>query len=164
MKGKNMQQTYKDFISEIKDKTIMFCGLGKSNIPFLEMLAKQKINIVAYDGKTPEKIDSSLLKILKSYESIKLYLGDESAWNLTPDILIRTPGISFCSEKISNMRERGVTVTSEMEIFFELCPCKIIGITGSDGKTTVTTIISEILKQSGIKIHVGGNIWLSGKG
>ncbi|MGN1041701.1 MAG: UDP-N-acetylmuramoyl-L-alanine--D-glutamate ligase, partial [Acutalibacteraceae bacterium] len=158
MKGKNMQQTYKDFISEIKDKTIMFCGLGKSNIPFLEMLAKQKINIVAYDGKTPEKIDSSLLKILKSYESIKLYLGDESAWNLTPDILIRTPGISFCSEKISNMRERGVTVTSEMEIFFELCPCKIIGITGSDGKTTVTTIISEILKQSGIKIHVGGNI------
>ena len=47
MKGKNMQQTYKDFISEIKDKTIMFCGLGKSNIPFLEMLAKQKINIVA---------------------------------------------------------------------------------------------------------------------
>lgn len=158
MKGKNMQQTYKDFISEIKDKTIMFCGLGKSNIPFLEMLAKQEINIVAYDGKTPEKIDSSLLKILKSYESIKLYLGDESAWNLTPDILIRTPGISFCSEKISNMRERGVTVTSEMEIFFDLCPCKIIGITGSDGKTTVTTIISEILKQSGIKIHVGGNI------
>lgn len=153
-----MQQTYKDFIHEIKNKTVMFCGLGRSNIPFLEMLAKQEVNIVAYDGKAPEKIDSDMLKILKSYENIKAYFGDESAWDLTPDILIRTPGISFCSEKILNMRKRGVVVTSEMEIFFELCPCKIIGITGSDGKTTVTTVIAEMLKQNGEKVHIGGNI------
>ena len=153
-----MQKSYRDFIDKLKSKTVMFCGLGKSNMPFLEILAKNRVNIVAYDGKSADKIDSLVIKILKSYENIKCYLGDETAWSLTPDILIRTPGINFNNEKIRKMREKNVTITSEMEIFFDYCPCPIIGVTGSDGKTTVTSIISEILKRDGKTVHVGGNI------
>lgn len=153
-----MQQTYEDFIDQIKNKQIMFCGLGKSNMPFLKMLAHEKLDIIAYDKNPGEKFDEETLQILSSHKNIQNYLGDESAWDLHPDILIRTPGMSFFNKKITAMINSGVTVTSEMEIFFELCPCPIIGITGSDGKTTVTTIISEILKREGKKVHVGGNI------
>lgn len=153
-----MQKNYKDLINSLKNKTIMFCGLGKSNMPFLEILAKSGANIIAYDGKSSDKIDDSVIRILKSYKNIDCYLGDESAWELTPDILVRTPGMNFYNEKINNMRAKNVIVTSEMEIFFDYCPCPIIGITGSDGKTTVTSIISEILKRDGKTVHVGGNI------
>ena len=153
-----MQQNYKDFISGLKTKTVMFCGLGKSNIPFLEILAKNGTNIIAYDGKSSDKIDDAIVKILKSHKNIRCYLGDENVWELTPDILVRTPGINFYSEKISNMRAKNVIVTSEMEIFFDYCPCPIIGVTGSDGKTTVTSIIAEILRRDGKTVHVGGNI------
>ncbi|MDO4199386.1 MAG: UDP-N-acetylmuramoyl-L-alanine--D-glutamate ligase [Clostridia bacterium] len=153
-----MQRNYKDFIDSLKNKTVMFCGLGKSNMPFLEILAKNGTNIIAYDGKSADKIDDTITKVLKSYENISYYLGDETAWELTPDILVRTPGMNFYSEKISNIRAKNVIVTSEMEIFFDYCPCPIIGVTGSDGKTTVTSIISEILKHDGKTVHVGGNI------
>ena len=55
-------------------------------------------------------------------------------------------------------REQGVVVTSEMEVFFDLCPCGIYAVTGSDGKTTTTTIISEMLKAAGKTVHLGGEI------
>lgn len=153
-----MQKNYKDFIDSLKNKTVMFCGLGKSNMPFLKVLAKNGTKIIAYDGKSSDKIDSSIIKTLNSYKNIKSYIADETAWELIPDVLVRTPGMNFYSEKIKNMRAKNVTVTSEMEIFFDYCPCTIIGITGSDGKTTVTNIISEILKRDGKTVHVGGNI------
>ncbi len=153
-----MQKNYKDFIDKLKNQTVMFCGLGKSNMPFLEILAKNGTNIIAYDDKTADKIDDSIMKILGSYKNIKCYLGDESAWELTPDILMRTPGMNFHNEKIQKTREKNVIVTSEMEIFFDYCPCLVIGVTGSDGKTTVTSIIAEILKRSGKTVHIGGNI------
>lgn len=153
-----MQKNYKDFIDDLKNKTVMFCGLGKSNMPFLEILAKNGTNIIAYDSKPSDKIDDSVVKTLRHYENIKCYFSDETAWDITPDVLVRTPGMNFYSEKINKMREKNVVVTSEMEIFFDYCPCAIIGITGSDGKTTVTSIISEILKRDGKTVHVGGNI------
>lgn len=152
------KKNYKDFIDSLKNKTVMFCGLGKSNMPFLEILAKNGTNIIAYDGKSSDKIDDSTLKILNSYKNIKTYFADETAWELIPDVLVRTPGMNFNCEKISSMRAKNVAVTSEMEIFFDYCPCPIIGITGSDGKTTVTSIISEILKRDGKIVHIGGNI------
>ena len=136
----------------------MVCGLGKSNLPFLNMLTKEGIIVTAYDRRSESKLPPSLISNLKSNSNIVLRAGDETVWNETYDIIIRTPGISFLSENINKMRQRGTIVTSEMEIFFELCPCPIIGITGSDGKTTTTTIIAKILDQTGKKVHLGGNI------
>ena len=143
--------TFKDFINKIKNKKIMFCGIGRSNLPFIKMLADEKINVIAYDSKNAENISKDVLESISGNEYITLRLGDESVWNENMDIIIRTPGISFFSENIKKAKEKGIIVTSEMEIFFDFCPCTIIGITGSDGKTTVSTIISEILKANGKK-------------
>jgi UDP-N-acetylmuramoylalanine--D-glutamate ligase len=78
--------------------------------------------------------------------------------NLYADIVFRTPGMSFNASELKELRERGVVVTSEMEVFFDLCPCPIIAVTGSDGKTTTTTLIAEMLKEAGKTVHLGGNI------
>lgn len=74
------------------------------------------------------------------------------------DIIFRTPGMSYYLPELVQAREQGVVVTSEMEVFFDLCPCRIYAVTGSDGKTTTTTIISEMLKAAGKTVHLGGNI------
>ncbi|MBQ4179155.1 MAG: UDP-N-acetylmuramoyl-L-alanine--D-glutamate ligase, partial [Ruminococcus sp.] len=74
------------------------------------------------------------------------------------DIVFRSPGTPFYKEELVRLRENGVVLTSEMEVFFELCPCRAIAVTGSDGKTTTTTIISELLKAAGKTVHLGGNI------
>lgn len=153
-----MQENYHDLIKNLKNKKIVFCGLGRSNIPFINMLTSEKINVIAYDSNPKEKLDESLVNNLGDNPNVKLRLADESVWNEDLDIIIKTPGMNFLSNKITNAREKGIIVTSEMEIFFDLCPCPIIGITGSDGKTTVTTIISEILKKQGFNVYIGGNI------
>lgn len=145
-----MKKSYEEFIENLKGKSILFYGMGKSNIPFAEMLLKENINISIYDSKRNiEKLfNSDLVEYIpKEFDICKRYF----------DIIIRTPGVSFFSKDIEYAKQNGSIITSEMEIFFDLCPCTIIGITGSDGKTTTTTIISEILKHEK-KVHLGGNI------
>lgn len=153
-----MENSYEKFIKSIKNKKILFYGLGKSNLPFIQMLLKEKINISLYDSRPKEAFSSELIAKLEDNDHLKLYFSNDNIFNNYFDIVIKTPGISFLSEKIQNLRNQNSIITSEMEIFFELCPCKIIAITGSDGKTTTTTIISEILKNSGKIVHLGGNI------
>lgn len=85
-------------------------------------------------------------------------MGEDYLSKLDGDIIFRSPGTPFYRPELVALREKGVVLTSEMEVFFDLCPCKIIAITGSDGKTTTTTIISEFLKASGVNVHLGGNI------
>lgn len=75
--------------------------------------------------------------------------------NLNADIIFRTPGMPYYLPELVRAREQGVVVTSEMEVFFDLCPCRIYAVTGSDGKTTTTTIISEMLKAAGKTVHLG---------
>lgn len=153
-----MENSYEKFIKSIKNKKILFYGLGKSNLPFIQILLKEKINISLYDSRPKEAFSSELIAKLEDNDHLKLYFSNDNIFNNYFDIVIKTPGISFLSEKIQNLRNQNSIITSEMEIFFELCPCKIIAITGSDGKTTTTTIISEILKNSGKIVHLGGNI------
>ena len=87
-----------------------------------------------------------------------LSLGEHYLDDLDVDIALRTPGMRFYCDELNAMRAKGVEISSEMEIFFDICPCRIIGITGSDGKTTTTTVISEMLKAQGYTVHLGGNI------
>ena len=88
----------------------------------------------------------------------ELRLGENYLQGLDADIILRTPGMRFFTPELNEARRNGIVVTAEMELFFELCPCKIIAVTGSDGKTTTTTIISELLKAEGRNVHLGGNI------
>lgn len=153
-----MQENYYDLITKLKSKKIMFYGIGRSNLPFIKMLTEENISVMVYDEKPQESIDENILKDLTANKNVSLRLADKSVWNEPIDVIIRSPGVNFLSNNIVKARENGTIVTSEMEIFFDICPCKIIGVTGSDGKTTVTTLISEILKNSDKTVFVGGNI------
>ena len=144
------------FFNSIKDKRVAFCGLGISNFPVMEMFVNHGIDVTACDKRDFDALGENAGKA-KSL-GVKLSLGEDYLKNLDVDIVFRTPGMRYYMDELVEMRNRGVVVTSEMELFFELCPCKIIAITGSDGKTTTTSIISEFLKAQGKKVYLGGNI------
>ena len=144
------------FFKNIYGKKVAFLGIGKSNLPVIKMFHKKGAKVIAYDQIDREKILDEVLEL--EALGIELRLGENYLENIDADIIFRTPGMKFFLPELNKAREKGIVVTSEMEMFFELCPCKIIGITGSDGKTTTTSIISEILKRSGKTVHLGGNI------
>ncbi len=150
-----MNEKYKNFLKYIKNKNIMFCGIGRSNIPLVTMFKDYANKIIVHDNRSRKDLKDQISLLP---ENIEYRLENKSLGNLDFDIIFRTPGMNFFSNELSQAKKKGIIVTSEMEVFFDVCPCKIIGITGSDGKTTVTTLISEILKHSGKKIHLGGNI------
>ena len=88
----------------------------------------------------------------------ELRLGDGYLDNLEVDIIFRTPGMNFYLPELESARKKGIAVTSEMEVFFDLCPATVFAVTGSDGKTTTTTLISKMLEAEGKRVFVGGNI------
>ena len=85
-------------------------------------------------------------------------IGDNYLDGVEADILFRTPGMHPANPAIVSLAEKGAKVTSEMEVFFEVCPCTLLAVTGSDGKTTTTTLVSEMLKAAGKTVWLGGNI------
>ena len=151
-----MNEKVKMFFDSLKGKKVTFCGIGTSNLPLIELFAKNSADVYACDKKSYEQLGENAKIAEKA--GAKLILGDDYLKNLDTDILFRSPGTPFYKEELEEMKSRGVVVTSEMEVFFDLCPCKIIAVTGSDGKTTTTTIISEMLKAAGFNVHLGGNI------
>lgn len=151
-----MNEKVKMFFDSVKGKKVTFCGIGTSNLPLIELFAKNSADVYACDKKSYEQLGENAKIAEKA--GAKLILGDDYLKNLDTDILFRSPGTPFYKEELEEMKSRGVVVTSEMEVFFDLCPCKIIAVTGSDGKTTTTTIISEMLKAAGFNVHLGGNI------
>ena len=151
-----MNTSTKAFFDSVKGKTVAFIGIGTSNLPLIKQFADKGANVVACDRKSFEALGENGVKA-KEYGA-QLLLGDDYLQHIEADIVFRSPGTPFYKEELVKLRENGTVLTSEMEVFFELCPCKAIAVTGSDGKTTTTTIISEILKAAGKTVHLGGNI------
>ncbi len=145
-----------EFFNSIKGKTVAFIGIGTSNLPLIKLFAEKGAKVVACDRKDFESLGENGVKA-KEYGA-ELVLGDDYLSNIQADIVFRSPGTPFYKDELVKLRENGTVLTSEMEVFFDLCPCKAIAVTGSDGKTTTTTIISEILKAAGKTVHLGGNI------
>ena len=143
-------------LEQFKNKKIAVLGLGVSNRPLVRMLLEAGCTVTGCDRVPREKLDAEVLEL----ETIgcTLSLGDTYLDNVEADILFRTPGMHPGHPAIEALRSRGAQVTSEMEVFFEVCPCDIIAVTGSDGKTTTTTLVSEMLKAQGRKVWLGGNI------
>lgn len=149
---------YEMFKSMIMGKKIAVLGLGISNIPAIKFLSERGARIIGCDKKEAKKFDENILNTIKEYSN-EIHLGDDYLDYLdNADIIIKSPGIKVSEPKIQAAISSGKTVTSEIEIFMSLCPCKVIGVTGSDGKTTTTTLIYEMLKREGYRTHVGGNI------
>ncbi len=148
--------TLREYINSIHDKSVAVIGIGVSNTPLIELLAKEHIDVTACDKRNHEALGETA-EHLESL-GVKLQLGENYLDGLTQDIIFRTPGLRPDVPQLLAAQEQGSVLTSEMEVFFEVCPCPIIAVTGSDGKTTTTTIIAELLKAAGNTVHVGGNI------
>lgn len=144
------------FQKGLKDKKICVIGIGVSNLPLMRYLAQHGANVTACDRRGQEDLAEEMA--LLSQYSITYRLGEGYLDNLEGDIIFKTPGLRFDVPQLLAAKEAGKVITSEMEVFFDLCPCKMIAVTGSDGKTTTTTLISEMLKHAGYKVWLGGNI------
>ncbi len=145
-----------EYLKGLNGKRIAVIGIGVSNTPLIKILLKNGCKVTACDKTSREKFG----KLADELERLgaELKLGEAYLQNLDQDIIFKTPGIRPDLPEFIAAAGRGAVITSEMEAFFEVCPCKIIAVTGSDGKTTTTTIISELLKAAGKKVYLGGNI------
>ena len=151
-----MSSKFDTYFRSLKGYNIAVLGLGVSNRPLVRLLLSYGCNVTGCDRNPREKLDPEVLELEKM--NCTLRLGEAYLDGLTADLAFRTPGMHSENPALVAMRERGTQITSEMEIFFELCPCKIIAVTGSDGKTTTATLIAEMLKAAGKTVWLGGNI------
>ena len=146
--------TLHEYVNNLKDKSIAVIGIGISNMPLIKLLAKEGCNVTACDKRDESSLGETYSEL--SSMGVKFKLGEDYLKGLEFDVIFRTPGLH--PMHLDYAREAGSLVTSEMEAFFALCPCPIVAITGSDGKTTTSTLISELLKAEGYTVHLGGNI------
>lgn len=146
-----------EFKHNIKGKTVTVIGIGISNLPLIKYLVSlDAAEVHACDRRTREKLGETASELENL--GVKLHLGDDYLDYLTGDIIFRTPGLRYDVPRLEAARKRGATVTSEMEVFMEICPSHKIAVTGSDGKTTTTTLIYKMLTEAGYKTWLGGNI------
>ncbi len=151
-----MQSALEQYATRLRGKRIAVLGLGVSNRPLVRLLLQYGCQVSGCDRTPREKLDQEVLELEKA--GCRLHVGEDYLEGVEADLLFRTPGMHPNHPAIERMRARGSKVTSEMEVFFELCPCTTLAVTGSDGKTTTTTLISEFLKASGKTVWLGGNI------
>lgn len=147
-----------EFKSYIKNKYVAIMGMGISNTPLIRYLMDLDVNITVFDKKSEEELGKAVIEEY-TLQGVNFSLGDNYLEKLHGyDVIFRTPGMRPDIEVIQKEIERGAKLTSEIEMLIELCPSKIIAVTGSDGKTTTTTLIHHILKEEGHNCYLGGNI------
>lgn len=145
-----------EYTESIKNKRIAVIGTGISNKPLIEFLASHGCDVTVCDRYAWYRItkEAGQLESL----GVKWKLGPDFLEELDFDVIFRTPSLMPFDKHLMQAKQKGSIVTSEMELFFEVCPCRVIAVTGSDGKTTTTTVISQLLKAAGYTVHLGGNI------
>ena len=152
-----MKKPFSEFKEYIKGKNVAVVGIGVSNIPLIRFLVKLGAKVTAFDKKSREELGN----IANEFDSlsVSLELGEGYLDRLTGfEVVFKTPSMRIDCEALVRAKEEGAYITSEMEEFVRYCKGKIFGITGSDGKTTTTTIVSKLLIEAGYKTWVGGNI------
>lgn len=148
--------TLHEYLASLRGKTVTVVGAGISNRPLIRLLAEAGVSVTVCD-----RAEAAALGVFykdMSAAGVSFRLGASYLDGLDGDIIFRTPGMLPFTPALKAAAERGSLVTSEMEVFFSLCPCRSFAITGSDGKTTTTTLVSELLKAAGHTVHLGGNI------
>lgn len=147
-----------EFNNYLKGRRVAIIGLGVSNIPLIDYLHDYKSDVVVFDGREIDAIEKNVLDKIVNY-GMKFFFGKGYLENLVGfDIIFRSPSCLPTTPELMEEAERGAIITTEVEMVIELAPCLVIGVTGSDGKTTTTTLIYEILKEDGYTCHLGGNI------
>ena len=147
---------FEEYLDSLRNKSVAVIGIGVSNRPLIRLLLERGIRVTACDKKSREAL-GPLGDELEQH-GCRLQLGEDYLKDLTEDVIFRTPGLRPDVPELAAAVARGSLLTSEMEVFFEVCPCPEIAVTGSDGKTTTTTIIAKLLEAAGRTVHLGGNI------
>ncbi len=147
-------EEYKDYI---RGKRAAVLGFGISNRPLARILTQWGAIVTVFDRKGEEAF-SELIKEFSGL-GVDFSLGEDYLERLSGfDVIFRTPGMRFDLPQIQQEIKNGAELTSEMEVFLKLCPAFVYAVTGSDGKTTTTTLIYEMLKHEGYSCYLGGNI------
>lgn len=152
-----MKKDFNEFKEFIKGKKVAVVGIGVSNIPLINLLVDLKARVTAFDMKNEEEL-GDIAKDFKN-KNVTLELGENYLDALTNfEVVFKTPSMRIDCDALERVAREGAYITSEMEEFVRYCKGKVFAVTGSDGKTTTTTIISELLKEEGYNTWVGGNI------
>ena len=145
-----------EFKYNVAGKNITVIGIGISNLPLIKYLVSLGANVTACDRRSAEELGENYTELENL--GVKFNLGDGYLNNLSGDMIFKTPGMRYDVPELLKAKENGSIVTSEMEVFFDVCPSHIIAVTGSDGKTTTTTLIHKMMTDAGYTTWLGGNI------
>lgn len=143
---------------QMQGKAVAVVGIGVSNLPLIRVLCSAGAKVTAHDKRTKEQLEDVYEELVTL--GIQLVLGDNYLDLISPEVcmVFKTPGIRYDHPALKKAADHGARITSEMELFFELCPAPIIAVTGSDGKTTTTSLIYDMLCRAGYHCYLGGNI------
>lgn len=144
---------FENYFHSLQGKKIAVLGLGVSNRPLVRLLLEYGCDVTGCDKTPREKLDEEVLSLEAA--GCRLCVGEGYLDGVSADVVFRTPGMHPNVPAICRLREQGAEITSEMEVFFQVAPCHLIAVTGSDGKTTTTTLISEMLKAAGKTVWLG---------
>lgn len=153
-----MNEKLEEFEAYLKNRRVAIIGLGVSNVPLLEYMHEKGAIVTTFDNRNIEDIPKDVFDKLKEYE-VKYVFGKEALKELEGfDIIFRSPSCMPTIPELVEAERQGTIVTTEIEMLIEMCPGTVIGVTGSDGKTTTTSLIYQILNKSGYNCYLGGNI------
>lgn len=147
---------HREFFASFAGKRVAVCGIGHNNLSVIYQLLQYGAQVSACDKRTREQLGDTATALEAA--GAQLCLGEDYLDHLDASLILRTPGMKPYLPPFMEARAQGKTVTSEMELFFQLSPAPIYAVTGSDGKTTTTTIIAGLLERAGKTVHLGGNI------
>lgn len=147
-----------EFNRYLSGRKVAVIGLGVSNLPLIDYLYDLKAQVTVFDRTDIKDVSRTLARKITNY-GMGMSFGENYLEELVGfDLIFRSPSCLPTTPELVAEAERGAIITTEVEMVIELCPGKVIGVTGSDGKTTTTTLISEILKAKGYNVFLGGNI------
>lgn len=154
-----MRESYETYRRQIAGKRVALVGFGISNRAAVDFLLGCGAVLSVRDGNANPSPETLAFLAERQIPSV---FGGDYLKNIDEDVVYKSPGIRFDEPDLLAAASRGTEITSEMEVFCRLCPCRIYAVTGSDGKTTTTTLISEMLKKAaarkGTTVFTGGNI------
>ena len=153
-----MEKEQQQLAALVRGKKVAFIGAGVSHRALIEEFVGLGAQVTLCDKKPSVEAFGDYAATIRRL-GLRLSLGEGYMDGFRgQDIILRTPGFEYYQQPLQDAIAAGAMVTSEVELFFDLCPCEIVAVTGSDGKTTTTTLISEMFKAAGRTVHLGGNI------
>lgn len=153
-----VNEKLQEFNTYIQNKRVAVIGLGISNIPLLEYLYKNRAKVTVFDKRTIEELPNEIMEVIKKYDFSFSFGANNLSKLIDFNLIIRSPSCMPNQLELENEAQKGAIVTSEIELLLKMAPCKVIGVTGSDGKTTTTSLIYAILTHAGYNCYLGGNI------